>query len=145
MLVRNQLGRLANGKRYAKLCAWVEENIKETLSFYRLPRQHHKNLKSTNMLERSMEEIKRRTLVVRIFPNGPVRPFKEERRVNHESLQHRLGDTERTEILRALEAANGIVGGPNGAVARLGIKRSTLQLCMQKHGIRVSRTTSDER
>jgi putative transposase len=58
------------GKRYAKLCAWVEENIEETLSFYRLPRQHHKNLKSTNMLERLMEEIKRRTLVVRIFPNA---------------------------------------------------------------------------
>jgi putative transposase len=57
------------GKRYAKLCSWVEENIEETLSFYRLPRQHHKNLKSTNMLERLMEEIKRRTLVVRIFPN----------------------------------------------------------------------------
>jgi len=28
------------------------------------------NLKSTNMLERLMEEIKRRTLVVRIFPNA---------------------------------------------------------------------------
>ena len=55
--------------RYPKLCSWVEENIEETLSFYRLPRQHHKNLKSTNMLERIMEEIKRRTLVVRIFPN----------------------------------------------------------------------------
>jgi putative transposase len=46
------------------------QNIQETLSFHRLPRQHHKNLKSTNMLERSMEEIKRRTLVVRIFPNA---------------------------------------------------------------------------
>jgi putative transposase len=57
------------GKRYAKLCVWVEENIEETFSFYRLPRQHHKNLKSTNMLERFMEEIKRRTLVVRLFPN----------------------------------------------------------------------------
>jgi Transposase, Mutator family len=45
------------GKRYAKLCAWVEENIEETLSFYRLPRQHHKNLKSTNMLERLMEDV----------------------------------------------------------------------------------------
>jgi putative transposase len=58
-------------KRYPKLCVWVEENIDETLSFYRLPRQHHKNLKSTNMLERIMEEIKRRTLIVRIFPNAP--------------------------------------------------------------------------
>ena len=102
------------GKRYAKLCAWVEENIKETLSFYRLPRQHHKNLKSTNMLERSMEEIKRRTLVVRIFPNAASPAVKEERRVNHESPQDRLDDTERTEILRALEAANGIVGDQTG-------------------------------
>jgi putative transposase len=57
-------------QRYPKLCVWVEDNIEETLSFYRLPRQHHKNLKSTNMLERIMEEIKRRTLVVRIFPNA---------------------------------------------------------------------------
>ena len=47
----------------------MEANIEETLSFYQLPRQHHKNLKSTNMLERLNEEIKRRTLVVRIFPN----------------------------------------------------------------------------
>jgi len=55
--------------RYAKLCDWVEENIEETLTFYRLPRQHHKHLKSTNMLERLNEEIRRRTRVVRIFPN----------------------------------------------------------------------------
>jgi putative transposase len=55
--------------RYPKLCSWVEENIPETLSFYRLPRQHHKHLKSSNMLERLMEEFKRRTLIVRIFPN----------------------------------------------------------------------------
>lgn len=57
------------GARYPKLCDWVESNIEETLTFYRLPRQHHKNLKSTNLLERLNEEIKRRTLVVRIFPN----------------------------------------------------------------------------
>jgi hypothetical protein len=53
-----------------KLTGWVEENIDETLTFYRLPRQHHKHLKSTNMLERLNEEIKRRTHVVRIFPNA---------------------------------------------------------------------------
>ena len=56
--------------KYARLVAWVEDNIDETLSFYRLPRQHHKHLKSTNMLERLNEEIKRRTHVVRIFPNA---------------------------------------------------------------------------
>ena len=57
------------GTRYPKLCEWVEENIGETFSFYRLPLQHHKHLKSTNMLERFNEEIKRRTRVARIFPN----------------------------------------------------------------------------
>lgn len=55
--------------KYPKLVDWVENNIGETLSFYRLPRAHHKHLKSTNMLERLNEEIKRRTRVVRIFPN----------------------------------------------------------------------------
>jgi len=58
------------GARYQKLVAWVEETIDETLTFYRLPRQHHKHLKSTNMLERLNEEIRRRTYVVRIFPNS---------------------------------------------------------------------------
>jgi putative transposase len=56
--------------RYAKLCDWVESNIEETLTFYRLPQAHHKHLKSTNMLERLNQELKRRTLVVRIFPNA---------------------------------------------------------------------------
>jgi len=56
--------------RYPKLVDWVEANIGQTLTFYRLPRPHHKHLKSTNMLERLNEEIKRRTRVVRIFPNA---------------------------------------------------------------------------
>jgi putative transposase len=56
-------------RKYPKLTDWVEENIGSTLTFYRLPRQHHKHLKSTNMLERLNEELRRRTRVVRIFPN----------------------------------------------------------------------------
>jgi len=56
--------------KYPKLCGWVEEQIEETFTFYRLPRQHHKHLKSTNVLERYNEELKRRTHVVRIFPNA---------------------------------------------------------------------------
>ena len=55
--------------KYQKLCDWVEQSIEETLSFYRLPLVHHKHMKSTNMLERLNEELKRRTHVVRIFPN----------------------------------------------------------------------------
>ena len=48
----------------------MEENIEETFTFYRLPLAHHKHLKSTNMLERLNQELKRRTRIVRIFPNG---------------------------------------------------------------------------
>jgi putative transposase len=55
--------------KYPKLCAWVEESIEETWTFYRSPREHHKHLKSTNLLERLNQELKRRTHVVRIFPN----------------------------------------------------------------------------
>ena len=47
----------------------MEANIEETWTFYRLPLAHHKHLKSTNLLERFNQEIKRRTLVVRIFPD----------------------------------------------------------------------------
>ncbi|RUV77959.1 IS256 family transposase [Mesorhizobium sp. M1A.F.Ca.IN.020.30.1.1] len=56
--------------RYPRLTTWVEETIERTLTFFCLPRQHHKHLKSTNMLERLNEEIRRRTYVVRIFPNA---------------------------------------------------------------------------
>ena len=56
-------------EKYPALCEWVEENIGETLSFYKLPHMHHKHLKSTNMLERMNQEIKRRTHIIRTFPN----------------------------------------------------------------------------
>ena len=41
-------GGLADGwqGKYPTLTDWVEDNIEETLAFYRLPRQHHKHLKS---------------------------------------------------------------------------------------------------
>ena len=55
--------------KYPKLCDWVEESIEETWTFYDLPIEHHKHMKSTNMLERINEAIERRACVVRIFPN----------------------------------------------------------------------------
>jgi formate hydrogenlyase transcriptional activator len=48
-----------------------------------------------------------------------------------------LEDAERDHIRRVLEQANGVVGGPNGAAARLGMKRTTLQSKMKK--LRISR------
>jgi formate hydrogenlyase transcriptional activator len=46
-----------------------------------------------------------------------------------------LIDTERALILRTLEAAGWVIGGPDGAAARLGLKRTTLIYKMQRHGI----------
>jgi formate hydrogenlyase transcriptional activator len=45
------------------------------------------------------------------------------------------GITERARILQALKEAKGQVGGPTGAAARLGMKRTTLQSRMRKYKI----------
>jgi formate hydrogenlyase transcriptional activator len=50
-------------------------------------------------------------------------------------LRSALADTERRRILRALEECKWMVAGPDGAAARLGLKRSTLQYRMQKLGL----------
>ena len=55
------------------------------------------------------------------------------------NIRDTLADAEREQILAALEKANWVVAGPEGAAARLGMKRSTLQSRMQKLGIRVGR------
>jgi formate hydrogenlyase transcriptional activator len=46
-----------------------------------------------------------------------------------------LEDAERDHIRKILESSKWVVSGPNGAAARLGIKRSTLYFRMQKLGI----------
>ena len=46
-----------------------------------------------------------------------------------------LRDSERTLILRTLEAVRWVIGGPKGAAARLGLKRTTLIHKMKKLGI----------
>ena len=49
-----------------------------------------------------------------------------------------MGDTEvnRETILKALRESRGVVGGPGGAAARLGLKRTTLQSLMRRLDIR---------
>jgi formate hydrogenlyase transcriptional activator len=53
---------------------------------------------------------------------------------NH-GLHNVLEETERQQILKALKQSNWVVAGPKGAAAKLGMKRSTLQLRMSKLGI----------
>jgi formate hydrogenlyase transcriptional activator len=49
--------------------------------------------------------------------------------------QTTLKDSERALILRTLEAAGWLIGGPTGAAAKLGLKRTTLISKMKKLGI----------
>jgi formate hydrogenlyase transcriptional activator len=46
-----------------------------------------------------------------------------------------LANAEREHIVRALSETNWVIGGPTGAAARLGMKRTTLQSRMIKLGI----------
>ena len=56
-------------KSSPRLSEWIEENIPEGLAVFALPGKHRKRMRTTNMLERLHEEIKRRTRVARLFPN----------------------------------------------------------------------------
>lgn len=53
-----------------KAAAQVESTIGETLTYMNYPREHWRNLKTNNPLERMMSEIRRRTRVVGAFPDG---------------------------------------------------------------------------
>jgi len=48
----------------------VSEHIEERLSCLAFPESHRRHIRTTNSLERLNQEIKRRTRVVRIFPNA---------------------------------------------------------------------------
>jgi len=74
------------------------------LTFYRLPRRHHTHMKSTNMLERQHEEIKRRTRVVRIFPNA-ARCLRLERTLAVEMHENWIEREHKKEVLRRLDTA----------------------------------------
>jgi formate hydrogenlyase transcriptional activator len=47
-----------------------------------------------------------------------------------------LEAAERSHILQTLELTEGVVGGPNGAAARLGLRRTTLISKLRRLGIR---------
>jgi putative transposase len=55
--------------RYPRLAKQIRDQFEETLSVHGLPKEHQRRVYTTNMMERVMREIKRRTRVVGIFPN----------------------------------------------------------------------------
>jgi putative transposase len=56
-------------KSAPKLAAWLDANVRESLTVLRLPPTHRKRLRTTNALERLNRELKRRTRVATLFPN----------------------------------------------------------------------------
>jgi len=52
-----------------RLADWMEVNIPEGFTVFSLPRTHQRKLRTSNLLERLSQEIKRRTRIVRVFPN----------------------------------------------------------------------------
>ncbi len=67
-----ELERLAESYRdkAAKLALWLEDAIPEGLAVFSLPERHRKRMRTSNPMERSIQqEIKRRTVKVRVFPN----------------------------------------------------------------------------
>jgi len=56
--------------RLGKAAEIVQDGIAETLSYYYFPREHWLRIRTNNMLERLMREIRRRTRAVGCFPDG---------------------------------------------------------------------------
>jgi transposase-like protein len=56
-------------KKAPKVARLLEEHGEEILGVYALPEPHRKRMRTTNMLERQNQELKRRTRVIRVFPH----------------------------------------------------------------------------
>lgn len=57
-------------KNQPRLAQWADENIREGLTVFHIPVKHRRKLRTSNLAERQMKEIKRRTKVVGVFPNS---------------------------------------------------------------------------
>jgi putative transposase len=55
--------------RFPDLVAWMEETLEDAMHVFSLPSFHRMRMRTTNGLERFHEELRRRSRVVRIFPN----------------------------------------------------------------------------
>lgn len=72
VVAEEELARLVAGYRGTadRLADWLEHNVPEGLAVFSLPEPHRRRLRTANPIERAIQqEIKRRTVKVRVFPN----------------------------------------------------------------------------
>lgn len=56
-------------KTAPKLSAWLEANVPGGLTVFPFPAAHRRRLRTSNLLERNNQELKRRTRAATLFPN----------------------------------------------------------------------------
>lgn len=56
-------------KDMPQLASWMEENIPEGLAVFNFPSPHRQRIRTSNIAERINQELRRRTQIVRVFPN----------------------------------------------------------------------------
>lgn len=84
---------------------------------------------------RELENIVERALILTCGSTLDVPPLVSESLPAQLAASSHLESLHKAQILSALEASGGVVGGPYGAAARLGVNRSTLNHRMKKLGI----------
>ena len=57
-------------ERHPEFAEWLEENVPESFAVFALPHAHRRSMRTSNPMERAIQqELKRRTRIVRVFPN----------------------------------------------------------------------------
>jgi formate hydrogenlyase transcriptional activator len=112
------------GGRYGKSIDHISDDVMAAIMSYDWPG----NIRELqNFIERSLILTKGREL------RAPIAEL-----TNHETqdgVVRTLNDAHRALIIKTLRQTNWVVGGPNGAAARLGLKRTTLITKMRRLGI----------
>jgi formate hydrogenlyase transcriptional activator len=114
----------AIGGRYGKTIDYVSEEVMLALMSYDWPG----NIRELqNFIERSVILTNGRQL------RAPIQELIN--REPHDGVVRTLNDAHRALIIKILRETNWVVGGPDGAAARLGLKRTTLITKMRRLGI----------
>ena len=112
------------GGRYGKSIDHISDDVMAAIMSYDWPG----NIRELqNFIERSVILTNGREL------RAPIAELTNQE--THDGVVRTLNDAHRALIIKTLRQANWVVGGPNGAAARLGLKRTTLITKMQRLGI----------